>query len=38
MYQGNPVIKARFRFYSVIVEEVEEVKVSQTTVLRIFKK
>ena len=38
MYKGNPVIKARFRFYSVIVEEVEEVAVSQTTVLRVFKK
>jgi hypothetical protein len=38
MYQGNPVIKARFRFYSVIVKEVEEVVVSQTTVLRTFKK
>lgn len=24
MYKGNPVIKTRFRFYSVIVREVEE--------------
>ena len=38
MYKGNPVIKARFRFYSVIVEEVEEIAVAQTTVLRTFKK
>lgn len=39
MYKGNPVIKALFRFSSVIVKEVEEVELSnKITVLRIHKK
>ena len=39
MYKGNPVIKALFRFSSVIITEVEEVELSnKLTVLRTCKK